>query len=228
MHHKVTNANTSQENEVTEWLNRTILEMTRTMLFESKLPKSFWTFAVNYTQEILNRLPSQVLSDKTTFYQAFYLKKPSVAYLQIFEYQAYVHVPDDKQEKLDAKAVEGHFVSLPQNRKGYIVSNSQNPLRVYVSHHVTFVETPEISGHVMIQVDRQVPKTEKASINNVDAKLEDKSEIEDLVVEGDNTRQESETRGTMKMTEENIPTQLCQSTRIKCKGTISRALLSKF
>ena len=61
-----------------------------------------------------------------------------------------MHVPDDKQEKLDAKAVEGHFVSLPQNRKGYIVSNSQNPLRVYVSHDVTFVETPEISGHVMI------------------------------------------------------------------------------
>jgi len=44
-----------------------------------------------------------------------------------------VHVPDDKWEKLDAKAIEGYFVSLPQNRKGYIVSNSWNPLRVYVS-----------------------------------------------------------------------------------------------
>jgi len=62
--------------------------------------------------------------------------------------------------------------SLPQNRKGYIVSNSQNPLRVYVSHDVMFVETSEISGHVTIQVDRQVPKTEEASINNVDTKLE--------------------------------------------------------
>ena len=73
-----------------------------------------------------------------------------------------------------------------------------------------------------------MPKTEKASINNVDAKLEDKSEIEDLVVEGNNTRQESEAKDTMKMTEEDIPTQLCQSTRIKCKGTISRTSLSKF
>jgi len=41
MYHEVTNANIPQENGVAEWLNRTILEMTRTMLFGSKLPKSF-------------------------------------------------------------------------------------------------------------------------------------------------------------------------------------------
>jgi len=81
IHHEVTNANTPQENGVAERLNRTILEMTRTMLFGSKLPKSFWTFAVNYTQEILNRLPSRALPDDTTPYQAFHLKKPSVAHL---------------------------------------------------------------------------------------------------------------------------------------------------
>jgi len=61
-----------------------------------------------------------------------------------------VHVPDNKQRKLDAKAIEGHFVGLSQNRKDYIVSDSQNPLKMYVSCDVTFVETPEISGRVMI------------------------------------------------------------------------------
>jgi len=86
---------------------------------------------------------------------------------------------------------------------------------VYISRDVTFVETPEISGSVTIQVDRQVSETEEAPMNNVDAKLEDKSEIEDLVVEGDDVRQESETKGTMEMTED-ISTQLCWSTRIKC------------
>ena len=50
MHHEMTNANIPQENGVAEHLNRTILEMTRAMLFESKLPKSFRTFAVNYTR----------------------------------------------------------------------------------------------------------------------------------------------------------------------------------
>jgi len=67
---------------------------------------------------------------------------------------------------------------------------------------------------VTIQVDRQVSETEKAPINNVDTKLEDKSKIEDLVVESDDARQELEAKGTMEITED-IPTQLCWSTRIK-------------
>jgi len=44
--------------------------------------------------------------------------------------------------------------------------------KVYVSHDVTFVETPETSGRVMIQVGGQVPESEEAPMNNVEAKLE--------------------------------------------------------
>ena len=73
-----------------------------------------------------------------------------VTHFQIFGYWAYVHVCDNKQGKLDAKAIEDHFVGLSQNRKDYIVNNSQNPLRVYVSHNITFVETSEISKCVTI------------------------------------------------------------------------------
>ena len=56
-----------------------------------------------------------------------------------------MHVPDNKRGKLDAKAIEGHFVGLPQNKKGYIVSDSQNPLRVYVSRDVTGRGHSEVS-----------------------------------------------------------------------------------
>jgi len=126
-----------------------------------------------------------------------------------------VHVPDDKQGKLDAKAIEGHFVGLSQNRKGYIISDSQNPLRVYVSRDVTFVETPEISRRVTIQVDGQVPESEEAPMNNVEAKPESKSEAKNLVVEGDDTGQKSEAGNATEMTVEDTPTQLRRSTRIK-------------
>ena len=46
MHHEVTNASTPQENGVAERLNRTILEMMRTMMHESDLPRNLWPFAV--------------------------------------------------------------------------------------------------------------------------------------------------------------------------------------
>jgi len=55
-----------------EQLNQTILEMTRSMLFDIELLRSFWVFAVNYSQEILNRLPTRTLSEDITLYKAFY------------------------------------------------------------------------------------------------------------------------------------------------------------
>jgi len=57
--------------------------------------------------------------------------------------------------------VEGRFIGLPQNRKGYMVSDSRNSLRVYVSRDVAFVETPETSERVTIQVDEEVPESEE-------------------------------------------------------------------
>jgi len=81
IHHEVMNANTPQENGVAERLNRTVLEMIRTMMFDSKLPKAYWTFAVKYTQEILNRLPTRVVSEDRTPHKLFLQKKPSVAHI---------------------------------------------------------------------------------------------------------------------------------------------------
>ena len=53
IHREVTNANPPQENRVAERLYRTVLEMVRTMMFDSRLPKAYWSFAVKYAQEIL-------------------------------------------------------------------------------------------------------------------------------------------------------------------------------
>jgi len=78
-----------------------------------------------------------------------------------------------------------------------------------------FVETPEISGCVTIQVDGQVPELEEAPMNNVEAKPESESEAEDLVIEDDDARQKSEARDATEMTVEDAPTQLRQLTRIK-------------
>ena len=58
IHHELTNPEMLQENKVAERLNRMILDMIRTIMFQSELPKFLWTFVVSYTQEILNRLPS--------------------------------------------------------------------------------------------------------------------------------------------------------------------------
>jgi len=137
------NPSAPQENSMAERLNWTILEMMRSIMFDTKLPKSFWTFAVNYSQEILNRLPTRALTEKMMLFKALYKRKPSVAHIQIFGCLVYMHVSDAKRGKLDTKAISGLFVGLFQNRKAYIVADSQNLLKVYISHDVIFLERPE-------------------------------------------------------------------------------------
>ena len=128
IYHEVTNANTPQKNGVAERLNRTVLEMVRTMMFDSKLPKIYWTFAVKYAQEILNRLPTRAVSENKTPHELFLQKKPSVAHIRIFGCRVYVHVPDEKRSKLDSKAVKGFFVGLSENKKCYVIVDSRNHL----------------------------------------------------------------------------------------------------
>ena len=97
---------------------------------------------VKYTQEILNRLPTKVVSEDRTSHELFLQKKPSVAHIRIFQCRAYVHVPDEKRSKLDPKLVEGFFVGLSENKKGYVIADSRNHLRLYESRDVTFLEDP--------------------------------------------------------------------------------------
>jgi len=90
IHHKRINPGTLQENGMVEQLNRTVLEMTRSMLFDTELPRAFWTFVVNYSQKILNRLPTRALSKDITPFELFFQKKPSIAHLRVFGCPVYV------------------------------------------------------------------------------------------------------------------------------------------
>ena len=213
VHHEVTNAGTPQENGVAERMNRTILEMTRSMLLESALPKSYWTFAVSYTQEVLNRLPSRALTMDITPYEAYFGKKPSVEHLRIFGCSTYVHIPDDKRGKLDPKAVEGVFVGVPRNRKGYIVADKQNFLKTYVSRDVTFLENPDKPEQVRVAVDDISPGTSTPLEHDTkESKSED--EVEGLATESEMSDDvESDKKQEKEL--DSMPTQPRRSERVR-------------
>ncbi|OBZ71294.1 Retrovirus-related Pol polyprotein from transposon TNT 1-94 [Grifola frondosa] len=61
IHHEQTNAYTPQENGKAERMNRTLMEMARTLLKESGLPNSYWGDAVLYAAYIVNRTPSSAV-----------------------------------------------------------------------------------------------------------------------------------------------------------------------
>ena len=166
IHREVTNANPPQENRVAERLYRTVLEMVRTMMFDSRLPKAYWSFAVKYAQEILNMLPTKAVFEDRTPPSLFLQKKPSVAHIRIFECRAYVHVPDEKRSELDPKSVEGFFVGLSENKKCYVIADSRNHLRLYKSRDVMFLEDPQCTERVRIEVSENQEKEDNAPTSN--------------------------------------------------------------
>ena len=69
-----------------------IMDMTRCMLHEKNLFKSFWDEAANTTIFIQNRLPTTTVKDKTPF-EAWYGYKPSLNFLKIFVCLCFTYVP---------------------------------------------------------------------------------------------------------------------------------------
>jgi len=82
-----------------------------------------------------------------------------------------------------------------------MVSNSRNPLRVYFSHDITFVETPETSECMTIQIDEEVPKSDGSPMD-----IEGRNrEVENLVAKDNNVGKSDTTETTV----EDAPIQLC-------------------
>ena len=197
-----------------EQLNQTILEMTRSMLFDIELLRSFWIFAVNYSQEILNRLPTRTLFEDITLYKAFYQRKPSVVYLRVFGCPVYMYIPNNKQEKLDAKAIVGFFVGICCRIEKHILQQTIKILKIYVSCNIIFFENPERSNRVRVQVEQDIKLanemsiSEEVFISNRESKF--KSKMEDMVIAKDKSPgEESKSEDVKKKVVDNIPKSLC-------------------
>lgn len=113
-----TAAFTPQQNGVAERKNRTILNMVRSVLYTSGVPKKFWPEVVQWTVYVLNRSPTQSVINMTPI-EAWSGEKPRVSHLRVFGCIAYAHVTDEKRKKLDDKGVKCIFLGYSDVSKAY-------------------------------------------------------------------------------------------------------------
>ena len=116
--HQLTISKCPQQNGIAERMNRTLMEMTRSMLASSKLPSKFWAEALNTAIYLRNRCPSRSIGGKTPF-EMLTGRKPNVAHLRVFGCASHCHIADDERRKLNPKSKKCIFLEYSENRKGY-------------------------------------------------------------------------------------------------------------
>jgi hypothetical protein len=116
---------TPQQNGMDKRKNKTLIEMTRTMLDEYKTSDRFWAEAVNMAYHALNHLYLHKLFKKTP-YKLLISNKPNVSYFRVFRSKCYVLQKRSKSFKFTPKFYEGLLLDYDSNSCAYRVFNKDS------------------------------------------------------------------------------------------------------
>ncbi|XP_010480845.1 PREDICTED: uncharacterized protein LOC104759633 [Camelina sativa] len=130
---------TPQQNGVAERKNRHLMEVARSMMFHTRVPKRFWGDDVLAACYLINRTPTKILKDLSPF-EVLTNDKPTFDHLRVFGCVCYVLRPGELRDKLDAKSTKAMFLGYSTTQKGY-KCYEPTTRRVLVSRDVKFMET---------------------------------------------------------------------------------------
>lgn len=116
---------TSQQNGIAERYNRSIMNMTRAMLKKAKLDKKYWAEALITAVYLKNVVATRVLEWKTP-YECWNMKKPKLEYLRTFGSVAYVRIPEQLRQKLDARGKKVILLGYDTSLKNYRLLDLEN------------------------------------------------------------------------------------------------------
>ncbi|KAF7807931.1 Retrovirus-related Pol polyprotein from transposon TNT 1-94 [Senna tora] len=131
-------------NGVAERRNRTLLDMVRSMMSNSKLPIFLWREALKTAVYIQNRVPTKAVS-KTPF-EIWKGWKPSLNHIRVWGCPAEVRVYNPHEKKLDPRTISTYFVGYAERSKGYKFYCPTHTLKFVESRNAKFLENDTFSG----------------------------------------------------------------------------------
>ena len=143
-------------NCVAEMRNKTLLDMVRSMLSSSKLPKFLWTEALKTAAYILNRVPTKAVSKMP--FELFKGWKPSLIYMRVWGCPSEVRIYNSQENKLDLRTISGYFIGYAEKFKGYKFYYPHHSLRFVESRNAKFLEN-DLAGESDLFSEREQPST---------------------------------------------------------------------
>ena len=137
--HELTVVYSPQQNGIAERLNRTLLNLVRSMLYHHNIPKKFWAEALATAVYVRNRVTSRALPRNITPYYLWHGSKPDLSHLRVFGSKCWYVTPRAKLKKLDPRSQEAMMVGYSKQNKGYKLWNAKIN-RFVVSRDVKFAE----------------------------------------------------------------------------------------
>jgi hypothetical protein len=164
---------TPEQNGVAERENRTIVEAGRSMLYSKKeLPLYLWAEAMNTAVHVINKTGPTKQGNKTP-YELWYGKSAGIEYFRVFGTECFTHIPKEKRQKLDKKAIKGYLVGYLDDGQGF---------RVYV---------PSIRDVVLSRDVKFKPEQVSAEFASVKLSKESEAEKAPQNIESDEEAYES-------------------------------------
>ena len=145
---KLTVPYTLEQNGVAERKNRTLAEMARCMMIQSKLPPSFWAEAISTANYLRNRCTSESIDGETPF-KLWTGKRPTVTHLRPFGTKALVLDKSQQRGKFEPKSKECILIGYSEESKAYRLWLTIDK-KVIRSRDVKFMNTfqPEENGTI--------------------------------------------------------------------------------
>ncbi|KAK2416966.1 putative mitochondrial protein [Trifolium repens] len=147
--HQTSCVETPQQNGRVERKHQQILNIARALLFQAKLPKYFWSYAVLHAIFLINRVPSPILQNKCP-YELLNGELPDLSNLKVFGSLAYATTLQANRTKLSDRSRKCIYLGHKSGVKGTILYDLHSKeifISRNVSHHDNILPYESNSTH---------------------------------------------------------------------------------